>query len=116
MSEPEKRTQRRPQPPKMSDEEFESFYREIYQEFGPAKSKQDEDLTKDIPQRRGQAAKAPAPVPQPGTGTNRNTYTDSSRVAAPVRKDNSIKALTIAVCLECLGIVCVVLWWVVRIL
>lgn len=113
-------TKTRPQTVKMSDEEFERFYADICREFGPASSYKNEDLTKDVPIRNHANGYGSAPAAQPSRSTapaaNRNTYADNNHSAPPVKKDNSIKALTIAVCLECLGIVGVVLWWLLMIL
>lgn len=95
----------------MSDEEFEEFYSEIYDEFGPG----DEDLTKDLPVRNysnnyGRPAKPAPKKPQP------NTYTDSSRAMAPVKKEKGIRGLVILICFEIFGIAAVALWWILRLL
>ena len=114
-----RRTQRRPQTVQMSDEEFERFYADIYREFGPAQQNVDEGLTRDIPVRGGgtYAAENPRPAsPANGRTAPRNTYADNTRSVTPAKKSGGIRGLVIAVCLECLGIVGVVLWWLLMIL
>ena len=84
------------------DEDFERFYEDIYSEFGEEPADENgpmQDLKLETPRR-----------PQS------NAYSDSTRYAAPVKKDNSIRNLTILACVETLGIVAVVLWWVLRLL
>ncbi len=83
------------------DEEFERFYSEIYAEFGDHSQ---EDLLKDNP-----AAEQPQ-RPQ------RTPYTDDTRYVPAPPKKKGIKGLVILACLETLGIVGVVLWWVLKIL
>lgn len=111
--------QRRPQTVTMSDEEFERFYADIYREFGPENQNRDEDLTRDIPVRGGGTypSEPPRPVRAETERTApRNTYADTARTAPPAKKGGGIRGLVIAVCLECLGIVGVVLWWLLMIL
>ena len=84
------------------DEDFERFYEDIYSEFG------EEPVGKET---RMQDLK-----PEPPKRPRSNTYSDSTRYAAPVKKDNTIRNLTILACVETLGIVAVVLWWVMRLL
>ena len=81
------------------DDEFEKFYQEIYEEFGPAEG---EEFTEAAPVR------AAAP--------RASTYADTPRAVAPRKKDKSIRNLTVAVCLECAGILAIVLWWVLQLL
>ena len=133
----------------MTDEEFERFYDELYDEFGPQEDKTDdvEDLLADSPARtvrnfangygrEGQVRQNPnrqaaprqagaqqRPVQQRPAqqrtapqNAGRGGYTDNNRYAAPVKKQKSIKGLVITACVECVGIVAVVLWWVLRIL
>ena len=107
----------------MSDDDFERFYEEIYDEFGekePAAQEDDylKDLLEDVPVRNysNNYGKTPQASAAKKPQASRDTYTDSSRYAAPVKKDRSIRTLTIIACLETLGIVGVVLWWVLRIL
>ena len=83
----------------LPEDEFEKFYQEIYEEFGSA----EEESTSDT-------------VPVRAAVTRINTYSDAPRAVAPKKKDKSIRNLTIAVCLECVGIAAIVLWWVLRIL
>jgi len=121
----------------MTDEEFEEFYSEVFEEFGEQKPQQrnmPEYLPADQPQQilrnyaNGYGTKNVTGRPQapdPVQGNNRsavpqapagNTYTDKVRPAPPVKKDKSIQRLVIAAVLLSLGIVAVVLWWVIRLL
>ena len=74
------------------DEEFERFYREIYEEFGPA--------TEEKP--------AAAPVKK-----KQSTYADAPRAVAP-KKKKSVKGLVITVCLESVGIIVLAAYWIMR--
>ena len=82
----------------MNDEEFERFYHDVFEEFGP----DEEDDT-------------PAAAKQPEKkATKPSTYADTPRAVAP-KKKKGIKGLLITVCLESVGIIALVLWWVLRI-
>ena len=74
------------------DEEFERFYREIYEEFGPA--------TEEKP--------VAAPVKK-----KQSTYADAPRAVAP-KKKKSVKGLVITVCLESVGIMALAAYWIMR--
>lgn len=150
----------------MTDEEFERFYDDIFEEFAdPAlKAQHNEDLLEGSPvgnvrnyangygtqnrpaqnrpvqqrpaqqrpvqQRPVQQRPAQArPVQQQRPAQSRpvqqrpapaaqsaNQPRATRSYAAPVQRDNTIKALTITACVECAGIVGVVLWWLIRIL
>lgn len=76
----------------MNDEEFERFYRDIYEEFGPVNEE------------------PVAPVKK-----KQSTYADAPRAVAP-KKKKSVKGLVITVCLESVGILALVMWWVARLL
>ena len=115
----------------MTDEEFEAFYDELYDEFGPGK-REEEDYLKDSPvnnvrgsaagtsqnsQPRKSAPKQPAPRQyQTGGPAPYGGSLDEDRYAAPPRKEKGIRGLVICACAECLGIVAVVLWWMLKIL
>jgi len=75
------------------DEEFERFYREIYEEFGP--------VTEEQP-----AAAAPVKKKQ-------STYADAPRAVAP-KKKKGVKGLVITVCLESVGILVLAAYWIMR--
>ena len=77
----------------MEDEEFERFYHDVFEEFGPGEEEQP----------------APAPVKKP-----KSTYADTPRAVAP-QKPKSVRGLVITVCLEAAGIVAIVAWWLMRI-
>ena len=140
----------------MTDEEFERFYDELYDEFGPEEEEPEEmeDLLAGSPvnnvrnyangygretQARPNPNRQAAPRqtaqqqygaqqrptqqrnPQQYSAQQRPQNTgrpapESSRYAAPVKKQKGIKGLVITACVECAGIVAVVLWWVLRIL
>lgn len=130
----------------MTDEEFERFYDDIIEEFGPAKEN-DEDLLKGSPvssvrnYANGYGAQTrPAAKPQPAQAQQRPAQQRPQQTANPQRpqqrttrqnpgqpgaakrpvepqsKDAGIKGLVITACVECAGIVAVVLWWMLRIL
>ena len=77
------------------DEEFEAFYQDILKEFGPDSK----------PRRKTSSTKKTAKA---------NAYSDSK--PAKAKKEKGVKGLVITLCLEMLGIVGVVLWWILRIL
>ena len=88
----------------MDDSEFEQFYREIYEEFGPAE--EEAPVVRNHANHYGNAApKAKA-----------STYADAPRAVAPKKKEKGIRGLLITICLECVGIAAIVLWWILRIL
>ena len=110
----------------MTDEEFERFYGDIYEEFGRHKQddwQEQEDLLADQPARivrnyangYGKTADRSAPKSQPKPNP-RNAYADNGRSVPPQNKETGIKGLVITACLLSLGIVAVVLWWILRIL
>ncbi len=78
------------------DEEFERFYKEIYEEFGPTKAEK--------------PAAAPVKKPQP-----KNTYADTPRAVAP-KKKKSNKGLVITICVELVGIFGIIGYWLMRLL
>ena len=136
-----------------TDREFDRFFGDLYEEFGPveepayeeetygvdtAVSREMENLLVETPAdsgirnyvngygRDGQVRRNPGsaqqrPVQQraaqPRTAPqNAGRTTGESRYAAPVQKAKGVKGLVITACIECAGIVGVVLWWVLRIL
>ena len=80
-----------------ADEKFERFYQEIYEEYGPT----DEEQTE---------APAEKPVKQV-----KRTYADAPRAVAP-KKKKSVKGLVITVCVEMVGILAIVGYWLMRLL
>lgn len=92
------------------DEEFEAFYAEIFEEYGE-KTPSEEDFLKDLltekPKRTAQAQRS-----QPAA---HNAYADQKKTA-PVKKDHSIRNLTIIIILELMGIAGVAAWWLIRLL
>lgn len=82
------------------DDDFEAFYSDVLREFGPENKKP--QVHKSSSSRRN--------VPQ------KNTYSDQPRRPAPAKKQKGVKGLVITLCLECLGIVGIILWWILRFL
>ena len=83
--------------PEVEEEDFDLLYEELLEEFGPDR------------------------VSQPQKKTHRNTnsaytYTDNAEKHRPQKRRRSIRGLLVVLCLEALGIMGVMLWWVVRIL
>ena len=85
------------------DDDFESFYNDILREFGPESSKEParKSATKNATQKKTPAKSAPA-----GTGKKKGKK----------KAKKSLKGLVITLCLECAGIVAIILWWIFRIL
>lgn len=79
---------------KTEEDDFEQFYQKIYEEFGPVEEPEQ-----------------PAPMPKKASA-----YADAPRAVAPKKKDKSVRRLLILICLECLGIAGVILWWVLRLI
>ena len=100
----ENNPKRRVAAPKMTDEEFERFYAEIYKEFGPKSEVKNTDLLKDVPVRR-----IPGPYDEPA---QQAAYTDGKAA----RKQGNARVLVLILCLELLGIAGVAAWWVLRLL
>ena len=123
-----KKMSKKLRPIKMSDEEFELFYKEIYAEFGP---KNTAPVVVN-PQVEEPVAEPVAPVYPPVDEFNQeNTvkaaakirnvhadeviddYTDGVKVT---KKEKGIAGLVVTLCIECLGIAAVVAYWLVHIL
>ena len=79
----------------VKDEEFENFYKDIFEEFGPVEE---------------EAPVAPAPVKK-----RKSTYADTPRAVAP-KKQKGIRGLVITVCLEAVGIIAIIGWWALKFL
>jgi len=88
----------------MDDTEFEQFYHDIYEEFAPVE--EEEPVVRNHANQYGNAVPKAKP----------STYADTPRAVAPKKKDKGVRGLMITICLECVGIAAVVLWWVLRIL
>ena len=90
---------------RMTDEEFELFYADIYKEFGPQAEAAKTNLVQDVPVRKtpNPAQKMPGSVEHP------------AQAPAPVKKSNN-RGLIVLICLELLGIAGVAAWWVLRLL
>ena len=82
-----------------TDDDFEQFYQDIFEEFGTPEEVQ------PAPKRVNPAPKAKV-----------STYADTPRAVAPPKQDKSIRNLGIVIFAECLGIAAVALWWVLRLL
>ena len=137
-----KKMSKKLRPIKMSDEEFELFYKEIYAEFGPKNTAPvtvnpqvevpveeavaapvEEPVTPEAPVAPVYApvegfdqvdtAKAAAKIRNVHTDEFINDYTDGVKV---VKKEKGVTGLLITLILECLGIVGVVAYWMIYIL
>lgn len=93
--------------PKMSDEDFERFYADIYEEFGPQRSAENTDLLKDVPVTRIPSEFDEQPVPET------DGYDD---VSEPAGKVKGTGGLWLLICLELLGIAAVAGWWILRLM
>ena len=82
----------------MNDEEFERFYQDIFEEFGPG----DEDVAPVAPKQPVKKAVKPS------------TYADTPRAVAP-KKKKGVMGLVITICLEIIGIIALTLYWVLQI-
>ena len=129
-----KKMSKKLRPIKMSDEEFELFYKEIYAEFGPKNTapvvinpQVEEPVAEEIPQEapaapvyppvdafdQENAAKAAAKIRNVHADEVINDYTDGVKVS---KKEKGIAGLVVTLCIECLGIAAVVASWLVHIL
>ena len=129
-----KKMSKKLRPIKMSDEEFELFYKEIYAEFGPKNTapvvinpQVEEPVAEEIPQEapaapvyppvdafdQENAAKAAAKIRNVHADEVINDYTDGVKVS---KKEKGIAGLVVTLCIECLGIAAVVAYWLVHIL
>ena len=79
------------------EEDFESFYKDILEEFGT-----------DV-----EATDVPAESRQPAKKAKSSTYADTPRAVAPKKK--SLKGLVAIVALESIGIVALIAYWIVQI-
>ena len=92
----------------MSDDEFEQFYDDIYDEFGEEETvvQQDAELKAQLSDRaQNTVFRSVGPYEED----------DEARYVS-VPKKKSVRGLVILACLESLGIVTIVLWWLLRIL
>ena len=129
-----KKMSKKLRPIKMSDEEFELFYKEIYAEFGPKNTapvvinpQVEEPVAEEIPQEvpaapvyppvdafdQENAAKAAAKIRNVHADEVINDYADGVKVS---KKEKGIAGLVVTLCIECLGIAAVVAYWLVHIL
>ena len=84
--------------PEVEEEDFDLLYEEILEEFGP-------DHVSQPPQKKTHRREE-----------NPYTYTDNAEKRKPKKKRRSIRSMLLILGLECLGILGVLLWWVLRIL
>ena len=85
-----------------ANDDFESFYSDILNEFGPetAPSKQKSTSSQKKPSKN-----------HPSSGKTTKSGKKKSH-----KKKKGIKGLVITLCLETAGVIAVILWWVLRIL
>ena len=86
------------------EDDFEAFYQDILQEFGPA--------SQTPPARKSSSSKKQS---------QKNAYTDqpkktSKKSSGKKKKKKSLTGLVVTLCLECAGIVGIILWWLFRFL
>ena len=104
------------------DDDFERFYAEIYGEFGAAPAAEEAPQEQiDQPRQEGRNyANGYGTRPEKPVTRREETaedYEDTDSRSVPVRKKKKGNGgLVLLACLECLGIIGVVLWWVLRIL
>ena len=129
-------------PVKMSDEEFELFYKEIYAEFGPkdkapvnVNPKVEETVAAAVETAEAEIApEVAAPVVREDTpdeaaareeaamaakviwSVEPDEAIDENTKGVKVKKEKGIRGLVIAICLECLGIAGIVAYWLMYLL
>lgn len=100
------------------DDEFERFYADIFDEFG-AQPKAEKPAAQPLKEGRNYA-NGYGTRPEKAAPRKEETaedYQDTDRRSVPVRKKKKGNGgLVLLAILECLGIIGVVLWWVLRIL
>ena len=128
-------------PIKMSDEEFELFYKEIYLEFGPKEipalnlEEQQEEAAPQEPAEQPQAE--PAMAEENLNEADALVQEEAAKAAAVIRnvqedefidtntkgikqvkakKEKGLKGLVITICLECLAIAGIVAYWLLYLL
>ena len=140
-----KKMSKKLRPIKMSDEEFELFYKEIYAEFGPkgvpafdpkaqvAAPVEEEPMMEEIPAEPVMEEEVPVePVYVPDEEVVQETTAKAAAVIRNVRKDEliddytdaapapkkekGVAGLVITLCIECLAIAGVVAYWLLYIL
>lgn len=84
--------------PQVEEEDFDVFYEDILKEFGP-----------------GQATPAPQKKVH-RTVSQATDYTDNAKKHKKSKKRRQMKGLIVTLCLECVGIFLVLVWWMLRIL
>ena len=86
-----------------TEEDFDTFYKELLREFGPEAEEPAESkpVKKKAPKNHVQTDHAKNPA---------------KKSAKKKKKKKGIKGLVITLCLECAGIVAILLWWILRIL
>ena len=89
------------------DADFEAFYADILDEFGE-ETTSEEDFLKELMMEPSQEDVRPA--------ADHHAYADRQKKEAPLKKDHSIRNLTILIFMELLGIVGVAAWWIIRLL
>ena len=109
------------------DDEFEQMYSEILEEFGEKEPTTDEEYLRDMmteppvrnhangygtrPVQNRSASANPRPAVRP------NVYEDTAARSVPAPKKSKVnRNLMIAICVECLGIAGVVVWWMLRLM
>lgn len=82
-----------------TEDDFEAFYQDILQEFGPS--------SQTSPARKpARSKKAP----------QKQSYSDQPKKPSKKKKKKSLRGLVITLSVECAGIVGIILWWIFRFL
>ena len=82
-------------------EDFESFYQDILNEFGPGS--------------QSQSTQKSAPAQKQTLSAN-GKKKPAGKSKKKKKKKKSLKGLVITLCLECVGILGIILWWLLRML
>ena len=109
------------------DEDFESLYDEIYDEFGAEESYEvDEELKRmlnytDVPIRNysnnyGQSDRDVAGRAAGFDADEEDYYMDTERYVASPKKKKGIRGLLVLACLEAIAIIALAVWWLGRLL
>ena len=85
-----------------TDDDFNVMYQDLLREYGPEANA---PVTKPVQEPKKTTAKST------GNGKNKKPSAKKGK-----KKKKSNKGLVITLCLECAGIVAVILWWILRIL
>ena len=98
------------------EDDFESFYQDILQEFGTQEQKPAQKKT-SAPKKQTKTTQ-----PKKAAGKSAAKTTGKSAGKTPAKKSKkkkkkkSVKGLVITLCLESAGILALIVWWLMRLL